>query len=87
MRHRNEYICKYAITQNNAVGQVGELSCVAVPAPFNRDWLTRHRLTCRVSIVLHKIDNNALCAGCVGRGAYVIEAAACAIDNVAARAS
>jgi len=42
------------------VGAVGERPRVAVPAPFNRDRLTRHKLVDRVTDVLHKIDAVAL---------------------------
>jgi hypothetical protein len=44
MYHRNEYSYKYANTQNNAGGQVGERWRVAVPTPFAQDRFA-HELT------------------------------------------
>ena len=76
MRHRNEYSHCHDNTQNSAVGQVRERPRVAVPAPFNQDWLIRHKLADSVADVLHKIDD-ALGAGHVGHVQYVVDPAAC----------
>ncbi len=75
MRHRNEYSYYHDNTQNSAIGQVGERPCVIVPAPFNRDWLTIHKLADRVTDVSHKIGD-ALGAERVRRVVYVAEPAA-----------
>jgi len=72
MRHRNDYSHYYDNTQNSVVGQVRERPRVAVPAPFNQDWLIRHKL----ADVLHKIDG-ALGASHVGHVQYVVDPAAC----------
>jgi len=59
---------------------------VAVIAAFNKTWLEQ-KLHGKVPGALHKIDDTALYAERVGCVAYVIEAAACAPTEAAARAS
>ncbi len=59
---------------------------VAVPMPFNQQWLDA-KLHGKVTSALHKIDDDALGARRVGRMGYVVEATACAPSEAAARAS
>ena len=59
---------------------------VAVPAPFNKAWLDT-KLAGKVMAALHRIDDDALGVGHIGRVAYVIAPAACAPTDATARAS
>jgi hypothetical protein len=63
------------LASTRALDQDGELLRVAVPTPFNRQWLEA-KLHGKVTSVLQKIDYDALGAGRVGRVEYVVEAAA-----------
>jgi len=63
------------LATTRALDQDGEVLRVAVPAPFNQDWLAR-KLAGKVAGALHKIDYDALGTGRVGRVEYVVEAAA-----------
>jgi len=63
------------LATTRALGQEGELLRVAVPAPFNRDWLA-HKLASKVMGALQKIDYDALASGRVERVEYVVEVAA-----------
>ena len=74
------------LATTRALDQEGELLRVAVPAPFNRDWL-EHKLAGKVMAALHKIDYDALGAGRVARVAYIVDPTACAPTDATARAS
>ena len=74
------------LATTRALDQEGELLRVAVPAPFNRDWL-EHKLAGKVMAALHKIDYDALGAGRVARVAYIVDPTACAPTDVTVRAS
>jgi hypothetical protein len=75
------------LASTRALDQDGEvLLRIAVPAAFNKVWLEQ-KLHGKVMAALQKIDNDALGAGRVGRVEYVVEAAACAPTEAAARAS
>ncbi len=63
------------LATTRALDQDGEVLRVAVPAPFNQDWLAR-KLAGKVAGALHKIDYDALGTGRVGRVEYVVEMAA-----------
>ncbi len=63
------------LASTRALDQDGELLRVAVPTPFNRQWLEA-KLHGKVTSVLQKIDYDALGAGRVGQVEYVVEAAA-----------
>ncbi len=74
------------LATTRALSQEGELLRVAVPAPFNRDWLAC-KLAGKVMAALQKIDYNALGAGHVSRVEYVVDAPACVPAEATARAS
>ena len=74
------------LATTRALDQEGDLLRVAVPAPFNRDWLAC-KLAGKVMAALHTIDYDALGVGRVARVEYVVEAAACAPGEASARAS
>ncbi len=74
------------LATTRALDQEGDLLRVAVPAPFNRDWLAC-KLAGKVLAALHKIDYDALGAGRIARVEYVVEAAACAPCDAVAKAS
>jgi len=63
------------LATTRALDQDGELLRVAVPAPFNRQWLEA-KLHGKVAGALHKIDYDALGTGRVARVEYVVAAAA-----------
>jgi len=58
-----------------ALDQDGAVLRVAVPAPFNRQWLDTKLAGC-VARSLQKIDDDALGIGRVARVEYVVAAAA-----------
>jgi len=66
-----------------ALAQEGAVLRVAVPIPFNRDWLAG-KLASKVMAALHKINYDALG---VGRVEYVVDPAGCAPTDATARAS
>jgi len=74
------------LATTRALDQEGEVLRVAVPAPFNRDWLAC-KLVGKVMAALQKIDYDALGTGRVGRVEYVVDPAACATPDAGARAS
>jgi len=74
------------LATTRALDQEGEVLRVAVPAPFNRDWLAC-KLVGKVMAALQKIDYDALGTGRVGRVEYVVDPAACATPEAGARAS
>jgi len=74
------------LATTRALDQEGDLLRVAVPAPFNRDWLAC-KLTGKVMAALQKIDDDTLGAGRIAWVEYVVEAAACAPGEASARAS
>ncbi len=74
------------LATTRALDEEGDLLRVAVPAPFNRDWLAC-KLAGKVLAALHKIDYDALGAGRIARVEYVVEAAACAPCDAVAKAS
>ncbi len=69
-----------------ALDQDGEVLRVTVPAAFNKTWLEQ-KMAGKVAGALQKIDYVALHTERVGRVEYVVEAAACASTDAAARAS
>jgi len=74
------------LASTRALDQDGAVLRVAVPAAFNKTWLEQ-KLAGKVAGALHKIDDTALHAECVGCVAYVVEPAVCAPTEVTARAS
>jgi len=63
------------LASTRALDQDGDMLRVAVPTPFNGQWLEA-KLHGKVADALQKIDYDALGAGRVGRVEYVVEAAA-----------
>jgi len=63
------------LATTRALDQDGAVLRVAVPAPFNRQWLDT-KLAGPVARALQKIDDDALGTGRVERVEYVVEAAA-----------
>ncbi len=74
------------LASTRALDQEEEVLRVAVPTAFNKTWL-EHKLAGKVAGALHKIDDNALSTGCVGRVEYVVDPAACAPIDATVRAS
>ncbi len=74
------------LATTRALDQDGEVLRVAVPAPFNRQWLEA-KLHGKVAGALQKIDYDALGTRRVERVEYVVEASMCAPTEATARAS
>jgi len=74
------------LASTRALDQDGAVLRVAVPAPFNRQWLEA-KLHGKVAGALQKIDYDALGTGRVERVEYVVEAAMCAATETTAQAS
>jgi len=74
------------LATTRALDQEGDLLRVAVPAPFNRDWLAC-KLAGKVMAALHTIDYDALAIERVGRVEYIVDPGVCAPTEARARAS
>jgi len=74
------------LASTHVVHHEGEVLRVAVPAAFNQTWL-EHKLAGKVMGALQKIDYDTLAIGRVGRVEYIVDPAACAPTEAAARAS